>query len=204
VTHEAHDVDDNGEYATAHRGPCVIAAGTTIRGEIDAVGDVVVRGRVHGRIVCAGQLSVPVDGVVHADVAVGALRVRGELVGDVVAEGAVELVGSGCVTGDVRAARVVIADGATLRGSVTLLPVRADVPSNGASLLASTGTAPSAPQAPSAVGDPMLHTAPARPVGDNRLLAADGGPPKARGLVEKTHKPRLYVRHVDVARPRSP
>ena len=196
MSQEARDVDDHAEPRSKSASATVIAAGAVVHGDIHASGDLVVRGRVEGHVAGAGVVFVVEGGVVHADIDAGAVHVRGEVVGDVVAVDLVELVGGGRVTGDVRAARVSIADGATLRGSVTLSPARSGDAATDRPSSSTNDARPAHAEQPAAAGV-------ARAAG--HLLGSDGGPPPARGLVEKTHKPRLYVRHaVDVARPRSP
>jgi cytoskeletal protein CcmA (bactofilin family) len=81
----------------------VVGPGTSVDGEIAGDGDLVVRGRVRGRVTLGGSLTVDSTGAVE---------------GDVVAGGTVRLEVDSRLVGDIRAPRVVIVDGASLRGAV--------------------------------------------------------------------------------------
>lgn len=144
-----------------------IGIGAVVKGELHADGAVRVCGRVEGHVRCGGSLVVDDRGGVYADVHVASATIAGEVVGDVVASGLVELLGGGRVAGDIRAARVVLADGATLRGTVTLRAPHAE-----------------------AVDTPASSVAAPEPA----YLTARGTAPPARGLVERTVKPRLFLR----------
>jgi len=166
--------------AAATADATVVAVGAVVQGELHAEGAVRVLGRVQGRVRCGGLLWVAHGGGVHADVAAHAAVIAGEVVGDVVAVELVELRGGGRVAGDIRAARVVIADGATLRGTVTLRPA------DGAEGASSSLSSYPATTATSAFSTPSTP----RPA----YLAADGGPPPARGLAAHGARPRVFLR----------
>jgi len=89
--------------AAAAGPPLVVGAGTSIDGEVSVEGDLVVRGRVRGRVTLGGSLTVDSDGAVEADVTAG---------------GTVRLEADSRLVGDIRAPRVVIVDGASFRGAV--------------------------------------------------------------------------------------
>jgi cytoskeletal protein CcmA (bactofilin family) len=81
----------------------VVGPGTSIDGEVAGDGDLLVRGRVRGRVTLGGSLTVDRAGAVEADVTAG---------------GTVRLEADSRVAGDIRAPRVVIVDGASFRGTV--------------------------------------------------------------------------------------
>jgi cytoskeletal protein CcmA (bactofilin family) len=81
----------------------VVGPGTSIDGEVAGDGDLLVRGRVRGRVTLGGSLTVDPAGAVEADVTAG---------------GTVRLEADSRLVGDVRAPRVVIVDGASFRGAV--------------------------------------------------------------------------------------
>jgi cytoskeletal protein CcmA (bactofilin family) len=83
--------------------PSVVSPGTTVDGEITGDGDLLIRGKVRGRVSLGGSLTVAPAGALEADVVAG---------------GTVRLEASSRVEGDIRAPRVVIVDGASFRGSV--------------------------------------------------------------------------------------
>ncbi len=161
--------------AEAAQSDTVVARGTVVKGEVHAECAVRVHGRVEGQVRCTGMLFVADGGGVHADVTASSARIAGEVVGDVVALDLVELLGAGRVTGDIRAARVVIADGATLRGTVTL-----------------RAAGPADAFGPARTTTPAVVSPTARAVAEQQQPQQQ--PPPARGLVERRVKPRLFLR----------
>jgi cytoskeletal protein CcmA (bactofilin family) len=81
----------------------MVGPGTSVDGEIAGAGDLVVRGRVRGRVSLGGSLTVEGAGTLEADVVAG---------------GTVRLEADSRVVGDIRAPRVVIVDGASFQGAV--------------------------------------------------------------------------------------
>ena len=98
-------------------GTCVIGAKTTVKGEIIGDEDVLVEGNVEGQIKVTRDLRVAPGGVVKATVEAQSLIVSGEIIGDCQASARVEIQASGRLTGNIRAPRIVIAEGASFRGT---------------------------------------------------------------------------------------
>jgi cytoskeletal protein CcmA (bactofilin family) len=96
---------------------CVIGTKTVIKGEITGDEDIVVDGTIEGQIRIGRDLRVGPGGVVKANVHAQSIVVSGELQGDCQASQRVELQSTGKLTGNIRAPRVVIAEGATFRGT---------------------------------------------------------------------------------------
>jgi cytoskeletal protein CcmA (bactofilin family) len=83
--------------------PTVVGAGASVDGDVGGEGDLVVEGRLRGRVEVSGSVTV---------------RSRAEVEADVVAGGTVRIETDARVRGDVRAPRVVIVDGAIFQGTV--------------------------------------------------------------------------------------
>ena len=98
----------------------IIGQGITIEGEITSDEEVVVAGRVRGRIAAEGPVTIEAGAVVEADVAAGSLSVGGTVTGTVSASDRVDLLGGARLIGDVKAARLTIADGASFKGNVDM------------------------------------------------------------------------------------
>jgi cytoskeletal protein CcmA (bactofilin family) len=96
----------------------VIGPETRISGEVRGEEDLVVRGRIDGRVQLSETLTVDVGGIVQADVEVKALVVSGVLVGNIVASHGVRLTDKARVVGDVTSPRFVMDAGAAYRGRV--------------------------------------------------------------------------------------
>ena len=92
----------------------------TIRGELSGDHDVVVDGRLEGRINLTKSLTGGKNGTVDADVNAHTVSVAGRFTGNVTAEQRVEIDGTASLAGNVTAPRLSIADGAYFKGSVDM------------------------------------------------------------------------------------
>jgi cytoskeletal protein CcmA (bactofilin family) len=98
----------------------IIGAETRISGEIRGEEDLVIRGRVDGKIHLSQTLTVEKGAIVEADVDVRTLVVAGTLVGNIVASETVRLLATARVVGDLAAPRVTMESGAAYRGRVDM------------------------------------------------------------------------------------
>ena len=98
----------------------VIGVETRISGEIRGEEDLVVKGRVDGKIHLSHALTVEKGAIVQADVDVRNLVVSGTLVGNIVASESVRLLATARVLGDLASPRVIMDAGAAYRGRVDM------------------------------------------------------------------------------------
>jgi cytoskeletal protein CcmA (bactofilin family) len=103
----------------------VIGVETRISGEIRGGEDLVVKGRVDGKIQLSHALTVDKGAIVQADVDVKSLIVSGTLVGNIVASESVRLHASARVVGDLASPRVMMEAGAAYRGRVDMGDIEA-------------------------------------------------------------------------------
>ncbi len=103
----------------------VIGVETRISGEIRGDEDLVVKGRVDGKIHLSQALTVEKGAIVQADVDVRTLVVAGTLVGSIVASESVRLQPTARVVGDLTSPRVIMEAGAAYRGRVDMGDVEA-------------------------------------------------------------------------------
>lgn len=91
-----------------------------VEGEIEGDEDLVIQGRVQGKIVSRKSLTVDSSGNVEATVTTNSMTVSGKLSGNVQASDKVELQKDGKMIGDIKAPRVIIADGAKFKGHIEM------------------------------------------------------------------------------------
>jgi cytoskeletal protein CcmA (bactofilin family) len=104
--------------AAVHRsGPCVIGSKVQLKGELHGAEAVLVEGTVEGSIRLTAELRIAPGGSVKADVSANTVIVAGEVIGDCHATERVVLESTGRLTGNIRAPRIVIAEGASFRGT---------------------------------------------------------------------------------------
>jgi cytoskeletal protein CcmA (bactofilin family) len=97
-----------------------IGSGIRVQGELLGDEDVLVEGRVEGRIAVSKALRVGLGGVVLAEVAAGTVAIAGRVVGNVSATERVELLPTGTLEGNIQAPRIVIGEGARFTGSIDM------------------------------------------------------------------------------------
>ena len=110
----------------AAAGYSVIDHRMTITGEIHTDGAIRVDGRVEGSLHHADMLIVGAEGAVVGDVEAREIVIGGAVHGNLTATGRVEVQKSATVRGDIRAAAVLLQEGATVHGHVSINPVGTD------------------------------------------------------------------------------
>jgi len=98
----------------------IIGSSIVVDGEISGVGEIVVRGTVKGKIQVNASLVVESSGVVEADVETASTTISGQLTGNVIANDRVELTSQGRMSGSIKSPRILIAEGASFKGSVDM------------------------------------------------------------------------------------
>jgi cytoskeletal protein CcmA (bactofilin family) len=104
----------------ADKEPCLIGSKITIRGQVSGNQDLVVEGRIEGRVSLENRLTVEESGTIEADVEVVDASFKGEVRGDVTASRSAVLHPTARVLGNIRAPRLVIEEGARFSGSVEM------------------------------------------------------------------------------------
>jgi cytoskeletal protein CcmA (bactofilin family) len=103
---------------SGHATAC-ISQGIRIKGEITGSEDLFVDGPVEGKLhLTNGSLTVGPNGTIKADVTAREVIVRGRVEGKIAGRERVQLWSTGHVIGEVQTQRLVIEDGAVLRGKV--------------------------------------------------------------------------------------
>lgn len=94
----------------------VLGKNVRIRGRISGEGNLVVQGALEGDVVLRGDFTLDVGAEAQSSVTANDVTVSGALEGGIQADGEVTVTASGTFRGDVRAAQVVLEDGATFAG----------------------------------------------------------------------------------------
>ena len=95
----------------------VLGREAIVKGELRSKGDMLVEGRVEGRIQSNKRVIVGESGDVEALIEAQVVTVRGKVHGDCHATTKVEITSTGKVLGNISAPAIVVAEGATFRGS---------------------------------------------------------------------------------------
>ena len=101
-----------------------IGPNVTIAGTVSGSEPVLIEGTIRGKINLAADLRIGTHARVEATVHAKNVTVEGKLTGDVSADDRVELVQTSVVDGNIKAPKIIVAEGATFRGSVDMGSMR--------------------------------------------------------------------------------
>jgi len=103
-------------------GLTIIAAGTTIVGDVGSEGVVKIEGTVQGTVRAATQILVAPGAMIRGDVFAPEIVAGGEIHGSVHADERVEIQAGAMVDGDIQTQRLLIADGGKVNGQISMEP----------------------------------------------------------------------------------
>jgi cytoskeletal protein CcmA (bactofilin family) len=104
----------------------MIGPSIVIKGEVSGEEDLLIQGKVEGKINLNGnQVSIGDSGEVCADVHAKVIQIDGKVTGDISASEKVIISKSGNVHGNIVAPRVTLEDGALFKGSIDMDPAGA-------------------------------------------------------------------------------
>ena len=89
-----------------------------LEGELKGKDGLIIAGKIKGSVEVSGALSVEKEAVVKADIKASNVKISGEVKGDICSTGNVHYMENCSVTGNTTTSRILIEDGATIKGSV--------------------------------------------------------------------------------------
>jgi cytoskeletal protein CcmA (bactofilin family) len=98
----------------------IIGPETRVSGELRGDEDVVVRGRVEGRVLLNATFTVEESAIIQADVEARIILISGVVVGNLTAVESIRLAQRARVVGDIIAPRVIMEEGATYKGRLDM------------------------------------------------------------------------------------
>ena len=104
----------------ADKEPCLIGSKITIRGQVSGNQELIVEGRIEGRVALENRMTVEESGTIEADLEVVDASFKGEVRGDITASCSAILHSSARVFGNIRTPRLVIEEGARFSGTVEM------------------------------------------------------------------------------------
>jgi cytoskeletal protein CcmA (bactofilin family) len=104
----------------------IIGPHTRVSGEIRGDEDVVVRGRVEGRVTLSSVFTVEESAIIQADIEARVVLISGVVVGNVHALETIRLAPRARMVGDITAPRVVMEEGATYKGRLEMSAASAE------------------------------------------------------------------------------
>ncbi len=110
--------------------PIVLGPSDSLKGTLRTESGITIHGDVDGEIFATGDVVVESSATVVATIEARNVDIRGQVTGNVRSAQRLSLSGSGTLQGDASAARLVVEDGATLNGSISMTGSR-DVDTSG-------------------------------------------------------------------------
>lgn len=102
--------------------PTILGPDATFKGELSFEKGLRLHGRFEGKINTPGKLHVSREAKMQADVEAGSLIIEGDVRGNLTANDRVEMKQTARYEGDLRAARMVVDEGAVFSGHVSVGP----------------------------------------------------------------------------------
>jgi cytoskeletal protein CcmA (bactofilin family) len=97
-------------------GTTLIAAGTTLKGDITSNGDIRIDGILQGNINCTAKVVIGANGVVEGDISGQQADIMGKVVGTIQVKDLLQLKGSSQVKGNLHAGKLQIEPSASFNG----------------------------------------------------------------------------------------
>ncbi len=132
----------------------VIGPNVRIQGELSGDEDIVVEGRVEGRISVSKVLRIEPSAVINAEVSAQRVIIAGRVIGNVAAVERVEILSSGSLEGNIRAPKIAIAEGAQFKGNVDMASKAAPVAAPASASPSEKSERPEKPDKPTQTGTP--------------------------------------------------
>jgi cytoskeletal protein CcmA (bactofilin family) len=168
------------EVRRAERATAVIGPSIFIKGDLSGDEDLVIEGRVEGKIdLKQHNVTIGKNGRVRADVFGNTVVVEGEVDGNLFAQQQAILRQSGAVRGNITAPRVMLEDGSRFRGSIDMESKEAAKPGPGAP--AAQGSQPPSGHAPALAAAPSSAAGNASGAAGAQPLHAAAAAPQASG-----------------------
>ena len=98
----------------------IIGKTLIIEGEVKSEEDVIIEGKVNGKVEVGKTLTIGKHGHVNAEIKARIVRIVGKVEGNIEAGYKVEIVPNGFLTGNIKAPKIVIAEGAIFKGNVDM------------------------------------------------------------------------------------
>src|SRR5664279_6219857 len=102
----------------------IIAAGTTIDGDIDTDGVIRIEGNVEGAVRAGRQVLIGRQGEVHGDVSTREAVVGGKVQGAVTASERLEVQSTSTIIGNITTKSIAVIEGGKINGSVRIVDAR--------------------------------------------------------------------------------
>jgi cytoskeletal protein CcmA (bactofilin family) len=120
LSNSGNDIDNFYSSQGISSEKTIIGKTLKIEGEVKSDEDVIIEGKVSGKVEVGKTLTIGKHGYVNAEISARIVRILGKVEGNVKAIYKVEIVPEGKLYGNIKAPKIVIAEGALFKGSVEM------------------------------------------------------------------------------------
>lgn len=107
--------------AEERRAAAWIGASLIVKGDLISSEDITIAGKVEGDVTVKGHtLTIAPRASIRGNIVARAVVVQGEVVGSITSDGKIDVGETGSIEGEIKAARLAVTEGATLRGRVRI------------------------------------------------------------------------------------
>ncbi len=106
--------------STTERSHSVIGKTLTITGEVFSDEEVIIEGKIEGKLNIKHRVVIGKSGVVNADIEAREIIIKGTVNGNVKGNYKVEIIPEGILNGNIISQRVVLAEGAIFKGNIDM------------------------------------------------------------------------------------
>ena len=125
---------DNLPDAPGSGGASLIAAGTTLKGDITSNGDIRIDGNLNGNIYCTAKVVIGANGSVEGDISGQQADIMGKVKGTITVKELLQLKGNSQVHGNLHAAKLQIEPTANFNGQCHMTDANTSVNGNSRSV----------------------------------------------------------------------
>jgi cytoskeletal protein CcmA (bactofilin family) len=108
--------DISSEAPVQPSGASIIAAGTTVKGDISSTGDIRIDGTLQGNVQSTAKVVIGANGVVDGDISGQQADIMGKINGTIKVKELLQLKGGSAITGNIHAAKLQIETNANFNG----------------------------------------------------------------------------------------
>jgi len=112
-------------------GASLIAAGTTLKGDITSNGDIRIDGTLLGNMQCSAKVIIGANGVVEGDISGQQADIMGKITGTIKVKDLLQLKGGSMVSGNLHAGKLQIEPSANFNGQCHMTPIQNSSSVNG-------------------------------------------------------------------------
>lgn len=115
---------------TSREKPSIVGRTLFVTGEINADEEILIEGKIEGKLNSKSRVIVGKNGLVNADIDAREVVIKGTVNGNVKGQFKVEVVPEGVLNGNIVSQRVVLAEGALFKGNIDMTPRDDKIPNS--------------------------------------------------------------------------